>query len=317
MTHTEASSRRRFYRASQLKKQTRNNVLSAPPTGTGLDTGPTPQERGRRLPATASLWPEGWPPRPRSQALHSAHWMEGVGPSRVPFWLPGHLGGVCLLGRWNGLQEFKSCILDTHVLWDTHTSLQDGDFKGAVWGADESRPSLEGPCQPGDQCSLTLWPSSGSAGVPLVPSLPWPRLAFKGTEHVRRVTSCLGDSRTSLRPWGGSGPHSGWVGRNQEHSASGRQGLHLWDDLQGVNSFVKCLLGCGAELVMTITKHVLSGTALGPFLPHDSPGLARWPHDGCLTSQHVAEYGRSNSQEAGLASVQLGNRARKSTWRHL
>ena len=59
MTHTEASSRRRFYRASQLKKQTRNNVLSAPPTGTGLDTGTTPQERGRRLPATASLWPAG------------------------------------------------------------------------------------------------------------------------------------------------------------------------------------------------------------------------------------------------------------------
>ena len=51
---------------------------------------------------------------------------------------------------------------------------------------DESRRSLEGLCQPGDQRSLTLWPSSGFAGIP-PGSLP--AMSLPGTQGHRPCQS--------------------------------------------------------------------------------------------------------------------------------
>lgn len=170
MTCTQAYSGRRFCSAGQLIKKI--TCSWRPPTGTGLDTGPTTQEGGRWEAASFHSLP--LPSRlttlTRVTSLHSAPWVgEGV-----------HLGAILAakspwhslpLGEVEWLREFKPCILDTRAL--SSASL-----------------GIAGPCL--FSCNMETskqrlrWCPSGSLSAATPTGSPGSRACYKGSDVLSR-----------------------------------------------------------------------------------------------------------------------------------
>ena len=102
-----------------------------------------------------------------------------------------------------------------------------------------------------------------------VPPCRDPTRHSRASSVIRGLTSCPGDSRTSAalrRVW--TTLRMSWQ-EQRTFSIRKTRSLPL-----GWPTGCEVSAGCGAEPVVTITEVVLSGAALGPFLPRGSPGLA-------------------------------------------
>lgn len=195
MTHTEAYSRQRFYSAGQLK------------TTTTMCSQHLPQEPGwTRAPRLRNGGGSFLPQPPSGQ--RADHLDPGHKPSTlVTGWreavhLGCHSGGQVTLAESTSWGGEMACRNSSPTSWrDTHTHEPPRwRLQRSVGEADESGRSLEGLCQPGDQRSLTLWPSSSSAGILLCPSLPRPHQALKGTERYQRTDVLPGGQQDLCGP---------------------------------------------------------------------------------------------------------------------